>query len=551
MTAALILLRRRQWLEMGVLAALLLVFVWQLGSYPGWFDHIQPQSIWPQVNRVLDDTPYPLQGWAGWRWQDMYQHNAGLSPLYGSLIELGLRQGGMTLGALRWPQAIFSIIALCLAYFALRRRSSLAFAITLAVLLGTSPWFLVMMRSGVIIGFGGALLLVCLSLVSFLFPRLEQLRAPWPAPRLAPCWLAALAGFSVSLLPYAHTSVRLLAVLLALGVPLCYRLIGKKQALAFVAGLLPLLLVQLGDLHQSLHVYFLARGESLLHVAREQGSAEAARTFVISKVLDNMLILGKLLLGLNEPDSWFSVNLAFSYWLSGEVLYPKFLVPFFLAGLLRSGWLAWRQRSAGHLLLLLWLGITVAPGLMSGIGSPNQARLFLAVFPLYALITIGLLAAWQYLRRWQSMPVRPLAACLLLLIALYQVHNFFGYEKGGIDEKPNTYAQLRAAYDSKLQQCPHALFVLHEYPEFMVYSYVTIRWFGGPPMLAAMRSGQTWLLDYRNAGQLRSLLPHAAQVVVISQKNSAQQAAALLQESMVLPDHGISDEIEIFSRGCP
>lgn len=534
--------------EVLVLSLLLLVFVWQLGSYPGWFDHIQPQSIWPQFNHVFDGAAYPVEGWARWRWQDMYQHNAGLSPLYGGLIELGLALGGATLGALRWPQACFSVMVLCFGYVVLRRRTGYGFAVTAAVLLGTAPWFLVMMRSGAIIGFGGALMVLSAALVALLFPSVARWVPPWPAPRLAPLWLAALAGFTVSLLPYAHTSVRLMALALALGVPACYRLIGRGQALAFVGGLMPLLLVQLGDWHQSLHVYFYARGEGLLQVAVQQ---PVPHEFIVTKLTDNIVVLLKLLLGLNEPEKWWDINLAFSYWLSSQALYPKFLVPFLLIGLGRSGWLALRQRSAPNALLLLWFGITVVPGLMSGYGGPNQARLFQAVFPLYLLITVGLLACWNALVRWPNRASRVLAAILLALMAAYQVHNFFGYEKGGPDEKSHDYGQLRAAYVSKLQQCPEALLVLHEEPEFAVYSYVAIRWHGGTAMQQAIQAGRTWLLDARNADTLRQRMSTARQVVVISQKSSAIQAASLLQEALVLPEYQESGDVTVFSRGCP
>jgi hypothetical protein len=529
---------KRNRLEITCLLILGFCFFWQLGTYPGWFDHIVGIALWPQLGHVYDQQAYPLQGWARWQWQDMYQHNAGYSPTYGFLVELGLRSYGLSLIAVRLPQTVVAFIVCTFGYMALRKVSSRQYALVCALLLGTAPWFLLMMRSGGIIGFGG----VNLILTGALLCRQFTLA---PKSPFGPA-LAIVSAVSVALLPYAHTSTRVFAVLLAVAVPLCYRIIGKQAALAFALVLVLLVGPQLLDLQHARSVYFHARGEALLQVAASY-PGDAYMQFIRSKLIENISTLNTLLLGLNPSSSYWFGNLADSYWNPTVILYPKFLVPFFLLGIVLSLQALVLRRSTKHGLLLALLALCCVPSLMSGIGGPNQARLFLAVIPIYALIAYGGVAVY---RRWLSRNayLKALAVVGLVASVALQVQNFFAYEKGSLDEKMS-YRTLMHFYAMARDQCPQATMILHEYPDFDVYSYVMIRWIGGTELETAISQHTVWLLRHDNVAEIQSALGQANQAVLISHAGSVPKLQNL---GLLLPpklETG-SNEVAVFAKGC-
>lgn len=526
--------------EVLVLVLLCGIFFWDISSYPAWFDHIVAQAIWPQVNHLIGGQPHPLQGVARWQWQDMYQHNAGLSPIYGGLIELGLQFAGLSLQGVRLPQALLSILVLGFAYWVLRGRVRQPMPIILAALLMTSPWFLVMMRSGGIIGLNGTLIILCLSLIALLFPQGGR--------NAAPVWLAIAAGLSVSLLPYGHSSLRLIAVVLAIGVPACYCRIGKKNAFGFLIGLLPLVLLQLTNFDHAASVFFLVRGESLWQMAKLAPSTQAAMEYVFEKLTANSGFLCRILLGLNDSENYLNTNIASSYWMAYPVLYPKFLVPFFLWGLALETKRILQEKSLVSIALFLLLILSLLPGLLSGLGSPNQARLFLAVIPIYAYIAIAMTHIYSFLPSGKTNLA--VLAIAITLVAGYQSWNFFSFEKGAMDDK-DSYASLVATYQQLRQRCPQAVVVLHEHPDFDVYSYVLIRWRGGQRLQEEIQSQKAILLTRDNQALTRQILETAPAVLVISQKASADALDRLLGDRKPPLLKFAGDELQIMGKGCP
>jgi len=538
-------------IELITLVLLGTVFIWDIGIYPAWFDHIVAQSIWPEVNQILDGRPHPLQGITRWQWQDMYQHNAGLSPLYGFLISSGLKSGGLSLLSIRLPQALLALPVFCFAYIVFRNRIGQPLSLVFAVLLGTSPWFLIMMRSGGIIGFNGTLLTLALSLICLMFPANFQIatRSDEQINSNKTPWLAVAAGFSVSLLPYGHSSIRLLAVVLFVGVPLCYRIIGSKATIAFFAGTIPVLLLQLTNLSHAIDTFFLVRGEGLLHVAAGHGDFNDSLKFIIEKLTSNLEILLKILFGLNNPENLVINNIANSYWSSEVVLYPKFLVPFFSLGFIFSTIDAIKNKSTFHIFLLLGLLITIFPSLLSGLGTPNQARLFISIAPIYLVISYSMCTLYQMGRKKWPVSSINLLALLTLICAFFQTYNFFSFEKGTIDDK-HTYAQMIEIYRQIRQECPDSIIALHEFPEFNQYSYVTIRWRGESKLEDELNNHITWLLDFDNAKTIDQVFQQHEQIVLISHKASSELAQQLLINSKPSFKDTTFEQIQIYSKNC-
>ena len=123
---------------------------------------------------------------------------------------------------------------------------------------------------------------------------------------------------------------------------------------------------------------------------RDSETGEVAFTQVVEKIADNILVIGDQLIGLNERDKFWNVDIANSYSNSEKsVLYPKILVPLFIAGFILSLYEIFKARSRGHLILLLFFGLAITPGLMAKIGKPISGRLVTGCYSPLFLHIIG------------------------------------------------------------------------------------------------------------------------------------------------------------------
>jgi hypothetical protein len=110
----------RNWLPPAlVFAVVLLVMFWRLGSYPPYFNDYVDQMIHLEVNKVFDHAD--ISNRVNWYWKDMHMGGAYQSPLYGMVIELGLRLFGLTLFGVRFFPALIEFGALILTFFAFRK----------------------------------------------------------------------------------------------------------------------------------------------------------------------------------------------------------------------------------------------------------------------------------------------------------------------------------------------------------------------------------------------------------------------------------------------
>src|SRR6266567_4361252 len=361
----------RTWLPpVLVFAVVLLVMFWRLGSYPPYFNDAVDHGIHLEVNKVFDHAD--ISNRVNWYWKDMHSLGAYQSPLYGMVIELGLRLFGLTLFGVRFFPALIEFGALILTFFALRKYFSQSL------------------------------------LLSFI-------------------------------------------VLLAI---VCFRKIEKYNLFAYLGTILAICAIQFGDFPRSLQMYFYARGENLISVGRlPNGGYDFA--FVAHKLNENFHYLFKMIMGLNEKVFW-NVNVASTLTpVAGMVLYPKFLVPLFIVGLVYSLAHAYTQKR----FILAMPALLLLPGsgtnMMSGMGVPNLTRSIMLLVPIYFLITYGAYSLFCSIYTISSDRLRAAFSGLFVvfvgLVSAYQVNNYFHYERDTIQGGKNdassvTYNEFLKSY---------------------------------------------------------------------------------------------------------
>src|SRR5207247_1456575 len=88
---------------------------WRLGSYPAYFNDAVDHGIHMEVNKVFDHADISKK--VNWYWKEMHTLAAYESPLYGMVIEPGLRLFGLTLFGVRFFPALIEFWALILTFF--------------------------------------------------------------------------------------------------------------------------------------------------------------------------------------------------------------------------------------------------------------------------------------------------------------------------------------------------------------------------------------------------------------------------------------------------
>lgn len=497
--------------DVAVLGVLLIFMLFQLGSYPGWFDSVVEHMIHPQVNNVLDGTPMKEMTW---KWTDMHQHGGGASPVYGWPIWLGLKVFGLSLFGVRIFTTLIAFFSIVLLYFSTRKLFQNKLPLIFVVLLATSPWYLINSRSGGIVGFGFTLVTLALSLLIFMFKKQNSLIIP------------LLAGISIGLLPYGHASTRAFAPLIIIFVIISFfiKKIRLVPLISFIMGCLLLFLPQLNTLDDSLKVYFYARGESLSVIARNNPEKKLDLNFVKEKLGTNIELAAEQILTLNSPNSsYLWPNIANSYNKLDTILYPKFLMPFMVLGFLLLAINMIKRKNIFYCIPILIFFVSLSPSLMSGIGLPNPSRDYLACLPIYFFIAYSFycIGNFIYKKSYGKFGKKPLTisvAFLILISAIssYQLLNFFTLEKGTYDEK-NTYSNCIIPFvNNYLERNPQATIVIHEYAPFDVYGYVGVRWRGGSQFEKLLKDRKVILLRQENAEEVKNLINNKAIDLVVS-----------------------------------
>jgi hypothetical protein len=169
---------------------------------------------------------------------------------------------------------------------------------------------------------------------------------------------------------------------------------------------------------------------------------------------------------------------------------------------------------------VLFLGIAALPGLLSGVGNPEQSRLAIVVLPLYYLIAYGFYNLFIICRSRPQIIARSALTALLGTAALftlaYQIHNFFSYNR--IDRRENIIA-VKDYISGGMTENADAVIAYHEFANLRVYSYTIFRWLGGADMEQNMKDGRVILVRYSNEDKLRQMIKDRELYVFITQQD--------------------------------
>ena len=499
----------RTWLPPAlVFAVVLLVMFWRLGSYPPYLNDYVDQMIHLEVNKVFDHADISKR--VNWYWKEMYAAGAFESPLYGMVIELGLRLFGLTLFGVRFFPALIEFGALILTFFAFRKYFPRYLLLSFILLMALSPWHLLVARSGGIQGFSVSQYLIAFSMFVLLIDRKRSVG------------LAILAGISTATIPYGYVGIRLLLPLLVLLAIVCFRRIEKYNLVAYLGTILAICAIQIGDFPHSLNMYFFAGGENLISVARSLPNGGYDLAFVARKLNENFQLLFKMIMGLNGEAFW-NVNVArCTTPIQDVVLYPKFLVPLFIVGLVYSLAHAYKQKRFILVMPVLLFLLGLVPNMMSGFGIPNLLRSIMLLVPLYFLITYGAYSLFCSIYTISSDRLRAafsgLFAVFVGVVSAYQVNNYFHYEKETTLGGKNNAAIVM--YNEFLEPYmaghPNSRILYHELGPKLEWSYVVVRWLGGKRVQTMRDEGKLMFLTEDNRDSMDKLLKQGYFDIVVS-----------------------------------
>lgn len=495
--------------ELLIFTFLFIISFWCLGNFPDILDQHVDFGIHPQVNKVFDHIIIPED--TGWIWQDMHLGMAGRSPIYGGLVELGLRLFGLTLFGVRIFQAIFCYLVLILLYAVMKKFYPRKFTLTFLVLFATSPWYLTLARSGGIAGFSLSLAILVICLVALLVNK-ENVGAIIPV----------LAGIAVAIIPYGYVVIRPFFLLLPLVAIFYFHKINKNNLLIFLMVILAIVSVQFFDFQKATQAFYSARGESTIGVLLGGGGLGSAE---LDNIKHNINLEFNFLFGLNELNNFWNPPLAHSFWIPDIVVYPRFLVPFFIFGLLICLIRFFMKPSMKRLVPIFLFGLGVLPGtVLSALGGPSISRDLLVFLPLYFFIAYCLYWIFLSLQRVigsfcsfdPKRVITPLLLLLVMAIGVFQVHNFFSWGKirGEREHPAITENVFLTGY---FQQNPNSKILLEEFAHFGEYgAYAFIRCLGGKPIQDKIASQQIMLVRNENLEEMSKLIKDRAFDIVVS-----------------------------------
>ena len=233
-------------------------------------------------------------------------------------------------------------------------------------------------------------------------------------------------------------------------------------------------------------------------------------------------MLFKMIMGLNDKAFW-NVNVASTMTpIGGVVLYPKFLVPLFIVGLVYSLAHAYKQKRFILAMPVLLLLPGLVTNMMSGMGIPNLTRSMMLLVPIYFLITYGAYSLFCSIYTISSDRLRVVFSALFAvfvgLVSAYQVNNYFHYEKdtmfgGKNDAAMVTYNEFLKPY---MDGHPNSRILYHEFGPFNEWSYVVVRWLGGKRVQTMRDEGKLMFLTEDNRASVDKLLKEGYFDIVVS-----------------------------------
>ena len=229
-----------------------------------------------------------------------------------------------------------------------------------------------------------------------------------------------------------------------------------------------------------------------------------------------------MIMGLNEKAFW-NVNVASTTTpIADVVLYPKFLVPLFIVGLVYSLAHAYKQKRFILAMPVLLFLLGLVPNMMSGAGIPNLLRSIMLLVPIYFLITYGAYSLFCSIYTISSDRLRAafsgLFAVFVGLVSAYQVNNYFHYEKDTLFGGKNNAAMVM--YNEFLEPYmaghPNSRILYHELGPKLEWSYVVVRWLGGKRVQTMRDEGKLMFLTEGNRDSMDKLLKQGYFDIVVS-----------------------------------
>ncbi|MBW3633876.1 MAG: glycosyltransferase family 39 protein [Chloroflexi bacterium] len=362
--------RAGAWLALAalyLLAVAMLLLPWPFGTHPAWAYNWEGYTAWRWETYWEAPAGPVVEIWAP---TDGLMTDSGQGPLVGLPVAIGTAVAGVELNAMRLPVSLLAALSVPMLWLLGRRLFGAGPATLAALLLATSPVFLLYGRTATLVGVSLLpLLLSALALVRVLDAR-EHDGWRWRREGL-------LAG-SLVLGIYAYAPVRLLwplAVgLLALA---AIRKSGRRRVLmqsallcALIVPVATMILEQLAgpdpDPVGAAMGYFHARGEQLAAMGdladagqylREEDAAAGTGWETATRLVgQNAVDLARLLLDRDTGPA------PIEYWNERGRFWPWFLLPFAVVGAISTvdRWVRARGRQSAPLLpFALFLGLTL------------------------------------------------------------------------------------------------------------------------------------------------------------------------------------------------
>jgi hypothetical protein len=229
-----------------------------------------------------------------------------------------------------------------------------------------------------------------------------------------------------------------------------------------------------------------------------------------------------MIMGLNGNAFW-NVNVASTMTPTADVvLYPRFLVPLFIVGLVYSLAHAYKQKRFILAMPVLLFLLGLVPNMMSGFGIPDLLRSITLLVPIYFLITYGAYSLFCSIYTISSNTVRAafsgLFVVFVALVSAYQVNNYFHYDKDTLHGGKNDAAMVM--YDEFLKSYiaghPNSRILYHEFGPWNEWSYVVVRWLGGKRVQTMIEEGKLVFFTEDNRAKIDGLLKQGYFDIVVS-----------------------------------
>lgn len=533
-----------------------LVIYWKLGSFPDSPDYNTIFSIKSQIDHFLDGAPLYAEdkwpsnfiqwGYVQWVWMEMHQGQSGFSPLFSFLVLTGFDFFGFNLLGLRFPVATLCFLSIIFFYFSARKYIGKLHSVIFLLVLCSSPWFLIIARSGSLVGMSLAMVTITISLMLFMFDmNAKKNQVNDIKFNLKNILMVLITSISVSLLPYGYTPTRPIMLLMLLLVLLNAKKLGWWRTGIFFGGAIAIFSLQLNNISLAFHNFFAARGEAISISVANLSDLEKLKDIFSILTRNAVLIVQQLII-----DPWnYSLNtvvLENIFTQNPKLYYPMYWVPCLIIGFcifIKSSII---KPLSIHTCVLAFFIFSLIPGLASRIGVPNPARMVLAMIPIYLFIATAFLAAYKIALERKSILLRNIlcffVSTFLVFGSSYQIYNFFNFEIERFNYDSTSYKNFMVAFNKYYEAYPNAKFIFETRTEVGLLSYGMIKFRGGKELQQLIKNKKVILVlanDFHlinNFDEITNLTKSNDLIIFITSSKNDLQNAILQDKSIKLND---------------